>query len=77
MVPYKHQCGVSGGRGLVYKIMESVGAEGVVLYDVNTFSTLALHIFVNEISSPTYSTLIFLLYHVILCSFFPLILYPT
>jgi len=34
------------------------------------FSTHALHIFVNEISSPTYTTLIFILHHVLLCSFF-------
>ena len=33
------------------------------------FSTRALHNFVNNISSPTYTTLIFVLYHIILCSF--------
>ena len=36
----------------------------------NTFSTHALHIFVNEISSLTYTTQIFVLYHIILCRFF-------
>jgi len=36
----------------------------------NTFSTQALHIFVNEISSLTDTTLISLLYHIILFSFF-------
>jgi len=35
------------------------------------FNTHTLHIFVNEISSPTYTTLMFVLYHIILCSFFP------
>ena len=36
----------------------------------NVFNTQALHIFVNEISSPTFTTQIFVLYHIILCSFF-------
>ena len=29
MVQYKHQCGVSGGRDVVYKDMEGVRAEDV------------------------------------------------
>jgi len=41
----------------------------VDLYDVifknNIFSTHAVRIFVNEISSPTYTKLIFVTYHVI------------
>ena len=73
MVQYKYQCGVSGGRDLVYKDMEGLCAEDVQMYrstKYNILSTHVLHIFVNEISSPTYTTLIFVLQHVILCSFF-------
>ena len=41
-------------------------AEGVVVG-----RSIRCHVSsLNEISSPTYTTLIFVLYHVILCSFF-------
>ena len=35
----------------------------------NTFSTHDLHIFVNEISSPTYTTLMFVLYRIYIMYF--------
>jgi len=77
MVHYIHECGVSGGRDLVYKDMEGLYNYtnswficDVYIYVITDESWIcvilqALHIFVNEILSPTYTTLMYVMYHII------------